>query len=121
MLRLIVCLQQGAMDFIAMTMGAAAAACIAPLKNLMPSKPDAMISTAPKFVIMAISYSFGFAVQTACVIVLSQQSWYQQDTGTSYYVSVAWPSPTSLSLPCKLLLSSSCAKRVGTGTIQTGH
>ena len=83
-------LQQGAIDFVAMTIGAAAAACIAPLKVLMPSKPDAVISTAPKFVIMAISYSFGFAVQTTVVIMLCQQSWYKQDTGTTHYVSMTY-------------------------------
>ena len=80
-------MQLGAIDFIAMTMGAAAAADIAPLKDLRPSRPDPMICTLPRLVIMASSYAWGFATQMAVAAMLCNQPWFPGGTGTSDNVS----------------------------------
>ena len=85
------CLQQGAIDFIAMTMGAAAAVDIAPLKDLRPSRPDAVICTLPRLVIMASSYAWGFATQMAVMVMLCRQPWFTGGTGTSDNVSTTLP------------------------------
>ena len=81
----VVHLQQGAIDFVAMTI-AAAAASIAPLKELQHNNPDPRVSTAPMYILLVTSTLSCILGQSGTAVLLCTRPWFQGGTGTSSQV-----------------------------------
>ena len=79
------CLQQGAIDFVAMSI-AAAAASIAPLKELRRHNPDLRVSTAPLYILLVTSTLSCILGQSGTTVLLCTRPWFQGGTGTSAQV-----------------------------------
>lgn len=79
-------LQQGAIDFIAMTMAVVIAA-QGPKRELQRIRPDPRVSTVPKYIILTVSAISCFIAQVAVAVLLCTRPWYTGGTGSADQVS----------------------------------
>ena len=70
-----------------MTMGAAAAAGIGPMKRLRPTRPNPQICTRPELIVIAVSYLYSCAAQAVVLAILLTRTWFHNGTGLPRYVS----------------------------------
>ena len=96
-------LQQGAIDFIAMTMAFVTAAQV-PKRELQRIRPDQRVSTVPKYIILMVSAICCFIAQLAVAVLLCTRPWYTGGTGSADQVGTH--------LLCIDCLAQSCIKRL---------